>query len=113
MAKSKTLVLIPDSYLPSYQEQMPALDWDRFVHELTAIHPFEDGNGRMARLLEQWFLASKLGPNAWHIPSEQYYYQNLAAYYRNVHIGFDYESVDYTRSVPFLLMLPQALSAKS
>jgi Fic family protein len=76
---------------------------------LLKIHPFEDGNGRMARLLEKWFLASQLGPEAWNIPIEQYYYQNLSAYYRNVHIGFDYEAVDYQRSLPFLFMLPQAI----
>ena len=80
---------------------------------LLKIHPFEDGNGRMARLLEKWFLASQLGPEAWNIPSEQYYYQNLSAYYRNVHIGFDYETVDYQRSLPFLLMLPQAIQHQS
>lgn len=28
---------------------------------LVKIHPFEDGNGRTARLLEKWFLAEKLG----------------------------------------------------
>lgn len=80
---------------------------------LLKIHPFEDGNGRMARLLEKWFLASKLGSDAWNIPSEQFYYKNLAAYYRNVHIGFDYESVNYARSLPFLLMLPQAIQHPS
>ncbi len=80
---------------------------------LLKIHPFEDGNGRMARLLEKWFLASQLGPEAWNIPSEQFYYQNLSAYYRNVHLGFDYETVDYQRSLPFLLMLPQAIQHQS
>ena len=43
-----------------------------FVH----IHPFQDGNGRMARLAEKWFLAVCLGNTAWHIPSEQFYQQH-------------------------------------
>ena len=73
------------------------------------IHPMEDGNGRIARLLEKWFLAEKLGENAWYIPSERHYHQNLAVYYRNVHIGLEYESVNYARCLPFLLMLPAAL----
>jgi Fic family protein len=73
------------------------------------IHPFADSNGRSARLLEKWFLSEKLGQNAWFIPSEKYYYDNLQAYYKNVHIGFDYETLNYDRCLPFLLMLPKAL----
>jgi len=76
------------------------------------IHPFEDGNGRMARLLEKWFLAEKLGETAWYIPSERYYYEHLRDYYRNVHIGQDYESLNYARCLPFLQMLPEALKSK-
>jgi Fic family protein len=74
------------------------------------IHPFRDGNGRFSRLLEKWFLAEQLGEEAWFIKSEKYYYDNLPAYYRNVHIGFDYQSVDYDRCLPFLLMFPQSLN---
>ncbi len=73
------------------------------------IHPFEDGNGRTARLLEKWFLAEKIGDTAWNIASEKYYCQNLNDYYRNVHIGFDYDTLDYQRALPFLRMLPAAL----
>lgn len=73
------------------------------------IHPFEDGNGRMARLLEKWFLAEKVGETAWYIPSERHYYEHLRDYYRNVHIGQDYESLNYSRCIPLLQMLPAAL----
>jgi Fic family protein len=73
------------------------------------IHPFEDGNGRMSRLLEKWFLASVLGESAWYIQSERYYHTHLAAYYKNVHLGLEYETVDYHRSLPLLLMLPASI----
>ncbi len=73
------------------------------------IHPMQDGNGRTSRLLEKWFLAEKLGENAWFIQSERFYYRHLADYYRNVHLGLEYETVNYDRCLPLLLMLPASL----
>ncbi len=74
------------------------------------IHPMADGNGRSARLLEKWFLAQALGENAWQVPSERYYYEHLTDYYRNVHIGLEYESVQYERCLPMLMMLVEAVT---
>ncbi len=74
------------------------------------IHPMEDGNGRAARLLEKWFLAEKLGKNAWFIPSERFYHSNLIEYYRAVHIGFEYENVDYSKCLRLADLLVQSLS---
>lgn len=76
---------------------------------LAHIHPFRDGNGRAARLLEKWFLTQKLGENFWQIPSEKYYKNHLADYYRHISLGFDYYSLDYQKSLEFLNMLPQSL----
>ena len=51
-----------------------------FVH----IHPFADGNGRSARLLEKWFITEKLEKSWWSIPSERYYWDNRSIYYKNI-----------------------------
>ena len=73
------------------------------------IHPFDDGNGRMARLLEKWFLAAKLGEKAWLLSSEKHYYDQHATYYRNIRrLGLEYETLDYSQALPFLLMLAEA-----
>lgn len=74
------------------------------------IHSFNDGNGRTARLLEKWFLATKLGEKAWYLGSEYYYYRNLQSYYHNLaRVGLFYEELNYDKSIPFLLMLPNAV----
>jgi len=80
------------------------------IHLWTAIiHPFTDGNGRAARLLEKWFLVNKLGAAAWSINSEKYYWDNRPAYYNNIALGYNYYSLYWERCIPFLLMLPKAL----
>ena len=69
------------------------------------IYPFQDGNGRTARLLEKWFLFVKLGAKATGIQLEKNYYQHLADYYRNIKtLGIEYQELDYKRSLNFLLM---------
>lgn len=75
------------------------------------IHPFDDGNGRSSRLIEKWFLAEKLGEKAWLIQSEKNYYANHQTYYKNIRLlGLEYEALDYSKALPFLLMLPQSLT---
>ncbi|MCX6352600.1 MAG: Fic family protein [Bacteroidetes bacterium] len=81
-----------------------------FIHLVFVnIHPFVDGNGRATRLVEKWFLAKKLGENAWCIPSEKNYWDNRPTYYKNLQLGVNYYEVNYEKSLPFLLMLTENL----
>lgn len=77
----------------------------RFVH----IHPFRDGNGRAARLIEKWFVAEKLGHDFWKIPSEEYYKNNQAQYYQTIHLGVNFYELNYDNCSRFLEMLPNCL----
>lgn len=75
------------------------------------IHPWNDGNGRSARLIEKWFLAQKLGAKAWFVQSEKNYYQLHQTYYQNIRLlGLEYANLNYSKALPFLLMLPKSLN---
>ena len=74
------------------------------------IHPWTDGNGRTARLLEKWFLAAKLGAKAWFVQSEKMYYNQHKFYYNNIRqLGLEYDHLDYSKALPFTLMLSNSL----
>ncbi|MBU3714839.1 MAG: Fic family protein [Ferruginibacter sp.] len=92
-----------------------ALYYASYIHFVFAkIHPFADGNGRAARLLEKWFLAEVLGDGVWGIPSEKYYYDNRQDYYSSLNVGVNYyETIERLNQVlPFLILLPQAVCYK-
>ena len=77
----------------------------RFAH----IHPFSDGNGRTARLIEKWFLAQKLGNDYWKIQSEQYYWEKRKKYYDTISCGVNFYELDYSQCVDFAEMLVDCL----
>ena len=76
---------------------------------LAHIHPFRDGNGRAARLMEKWFITEKLGRDFWKIPSEEYYKINQARYYETINLGVNFYELNYDKCVEFLEVLPNCL----
>lgn len=77
----------------------------RFAH----IHPFMDGNGRMARILEKWILAETLGEEYWYIQTEEVYKNNRSEYYQSINLGINFYELNYSKAFPFLEMLPKYL----
>lgn len=79
----------------------------RFAH----IHPFSDGNGRAARILEKWFLVEKLGKRFWGLPSEKNYRVHQPEYYECISLGVNFYVLDYSKALPFLRMLLRSVEA--
>jgi Fic family protein len=80
------------------------------IHLIFAhIHPFMDGNGRTARLIEKWFIAEKLGKDFWKIPSEEYYKNHQEKYYEAIDIGINYYELNYDKCINFLKLLPSCM----
>ncbi len=69
------------------------------------IHPFQDGNGRTARLIEKWFLIEKIGQKATSVQLEKNYFKHLKEYYSNIKVlGLEYDDLDYNKALDFLLL---------
>ncbi len=101
------IVLLQDAELNPFE----ILYYASLLHLVfVKIHPFQDGNGRTARLIEKWFLIEKIGQKASSIQLEKNYFKKLVDYYTNIrNLGIEYEELDYSKSLDFLLMTAQGI----
>ena len=78
------------------------------------IHPFQDGNGRTARLIEKWFLLEKIGQKATSVQLEKNYFKHLKEYNSNIKVlGLEYDDLDYNKALDFLLMTVNGIDEQS
>jgi Fic family protein len=90
--------------------ELEAFFYAAYIHmRIAHIHPFVDGNGRMSRLVEKWFMSEKIGNKAWYLNLEQYYFEHRQEYYKNLNIGPNYEELDYSKSLDFMLMSSKSM----
>lgn len=90
--------------------EMEVFYFASLIHlRIAHIHPFRDGNGRAARLIEKWFVAEKLGRDFWKMPSEEFYKKNQAKYYETINLGANFYELNYDKCIGFLEMLPNCL----
>ena len=96
--------------ISSYLNEIEVFYYASLIHlRFAHIHPFRDGNGRAARLIEKWFVAEKLGRDFWKMPSEELYKKNQAQYYETINLGVNFYELDYDKCIGFLEMLPKCM----
>ncbi len=95
------------------KKEMPPVEvffWASWLHlMMVLIHPFSDGNGRVSRLCEKWFLREKLGELMLLLPSEEHYFKERPRYYSSLRLGVNYWETDFALSTDFLQILPESL----
>jgi Fic family protein len=88
---------------------LEAIFWASLIHlRVAQIHPFVDGNGRIARLIEKWFLTKTIGQSIWGYQPEKYYWDNRSEYYSRINLGQDYYNLDHSKAVTFAQLVLQA-----
>lgn len=86
--------------------------WAAWIHlMMVLIHPFSDGNGRISRLCEKWFLVEKLGQTMVFLPSEEFYFKNRPSYYSALKLGVNYWETNFNLAGTFMALLPNALNS--
>jgi Fic family protein/predicted transcriptional regulator len=87
---------VVDKLLKAKMSVTESIFWSAWLHlEIALIHPFLDGNGRAARLLEKWFLAEKNDNSIWFLQTELYYFKNRGKYYKSLRKRANYWELNY------------------
>jgi len=77
------------------------------------LHPWYDGNGRMARLTQLWYLVQKGYPSALFVSFSKYLLESRAKYYKAFKVvEFNAKYLDQIDLSPFVLFFSQEVLSK-
>ena len=115
---------LPWKKLPEYMAELAAfINEDSEIDDLTKaaiihfyiayLHPYFDGNGRMARLMHLWFLVRKGYPSALFIPLSEYVGKSKAKYYDAFTLAEDNARISGVMDVaPFVVYFTEEVYRK-
>ena len=89
------------SWLKDSFEQHPIVRSAIFHHQFVAIHPFVDGNGRVARAAAQWILLEKSFEPLYTLGTDEYFASDRQRYYKMIKQTNDMDG-DYTHWVEYV-----------
>ncbi|WP_211172694.1 hypothetical protein [Chitinophaga sp. Ak27] len=87
------------------------IELDSYIkHKDSGLNSSRTIQRKLTILLEKWFLAQHLGPQAWFVQSEKYYYLHHHEYYNNIRLlRQEYDELNYSAALPFVMMLSRAV----
>jgi Fic family protein len=98
-------------WLKQHAIEHPIVRSALFHHEFVAIHPFVDGNGRMARSASQWILWNQGYDPMWTLGLDEFFAADKARYYDMIQQTHDMDG-DYTHWIEYVAQgLVEAIQA--
>lgn len=89
------------SWLKSSKEQHPIVRSAVFHHQFVAVHPFVDGNGRVARSAAQWILYERGFEPLYTLGVDEYFAHDRQRYYEMIQQTHELDG-DYTHWIEYV-----------
>ena len=89
-------------WLKQHRAEHPIIRSAIFHHEFVSIHPFVDGNGRVARAASQWILFADGYDPLWTLGLDEYLAQDRAKYYDMIQQTREMDG-DYTYWIEYVV----------
>jgi Fic family protein len=89
------------AWLKQHKAEHPIVRSAIFHHEFVSIHPFVDGNGRVARAASQWILFAGNYEPLWTLGLDEYFAQDRAKYYDMIQQTREMDN-DYTYWIEYV-----------